>query len=517
MNPAAPSNSSQLNPMHSPKIASVWLVVLISLWHLILAAGVNLSVDEAHYALYGAKLDWSYFDHPPMVGWLNSVALLFSSSDLALRVMPILLFALSSLMLYRIAIRLYPEFKWVGFWSLLLIHSAIMFQLLSLSMLPDTPVILAALMVFWQLLNLLDTEKPALKNWLWLGFWLGVAGLSKYTAVTLVVSLIWVMLFEKRYVWLKTKGLWLAVLIALVMISPVLVWNAQNDWVSILYQLNHGTHNDHWDWLRVLQTQLAQLGVYSPLLFLLGWWLAITSLIQSSSTRLLALFALPTLVLFAMGSGYEMSLPHWTQLAWLFMTPAVVIYVWRHWHKKLTRVLVYSNGLLVLVASMLLNSQLISPWLPFTEKHNPVQELTGWPEALAKANQLQQTHNQAPLFAANWTQASRIAWYSQPVQKVYVTDNRFDQFDFWYGNAPAQSDGIVILPSYEADAPKTFAQGQPGQFKQCQKLDELAIEQHGTLIVRYRFFYCQGFQPAKYSGWAAKLPIVQSIEAQQFD
>ena len=46
------------------------LVLLSTLIHLLVAGRFELSGDEAHYALYAYHLDWSYFDHPPLVGWL---------------------------------------------------------------------------------------------------------------------------------------------------------------------------------------------------------------------------------------------------------------------------------------------------------------------------------------------------------------------------------------------------------------------------------------------------------------
>ena len=54
----------------------VWAMLALGTGlHLALALAVNLSVDEAHYALYASHLDWSYFDHPPLVGWLQWPAL----------------------------------------------------------------------------------------------------------------------------------------------------------------------------------------------------------------------------------------------------------------------------------------------------------------------------------------------------------------------------------------------------------------------------------------------------------
>jgi len=286
----------------------------------------------------------------------------------------------------------------------------------------------------------------------------------------------------------------------------VLWWNANHDWISILYQLNHGTHNDDWQWQRVLNTQLAQLGVYSIALFGIGLWVMFSAWWQPthSTGKLLSAFALPIIVLFAMNSGYEMSLPHWTQLAWLFIAPAVAFWIWQGWHKAAIRWLVYISSGITLSVSILLNSQLATPWLPLPDNENIVQELHGWPEAVAEAKKQQTDFNKAPLFAANWTQASRIAWYAQ--QPVYVTDNRFDQFDLWFGNPPAGQNGIVIIPHYEPSPPK---QGSAGQFQQCLPLSKLPIKKHDITIVTYSFYYCEGFQPPIFEGWVTELPMLK--------
>lgn len=500
----------------TPIKASAWLVLLVSVWHLWLAGQVNLSVDEAHYALYGLKLDWSYFDHPPMVGWLNAMAVQLGQSDTALRVIPALFFALANAMLYAIATRLYADFKWVGFWTLALVNSAFMFQLLSISMLPDTPLMLASLMVVWLLLNLREqpaTSRAAFRSALWLGFWLGIAALSKYTAITLVFSLLGVMMIERRFDWLKNKGLWLAIALTALMTTPIWFWNSQHDWLSILYQIHHGSQNTDWQFQRFINSQLAQMGVYSLLLFMVGialmlacWRPGLQAKTQqtNASTRILSLFSLPIIVLFGWTSGYEMSLPHWTQLAWLLISPAVVYVCWQQWSLRWLRISVYFSSALTLTLSGLLNSQLAAPWIPLSEKNNIVRELHGWPEAINEAKKLQQQYK-APLFASNWTQASRIAWYAFP-QPVYVTDNRFDQFDLWFGNPPNGSNGLVIIPGYETHPPKI---ARPGHFSQCKRVKSLPIERNQRIIVRYHYYYCQDFQAVQYQGWAADLAVVQ--------
>jgi len=96
-------------PEQRSRQAAWSLIAGVTLLHLLVAPGIGLSVDEAHYALYGLHLDWSYFDHPPMVGWLQAVILPFAQSDFALRLIPIALSAAASVVLYQLALELFPD------------------------------------------------------------------------------------------------------------------------------------------------------------------------------------------------------------------------------------------------------------------------------------------------------------------------------------------------------------------------------------------------------------------------
>ena len=49
------------------RVVAAWVAAGLLL-HLVLALGFHLSPDEAHYAMYAAHPDWSYYDHPPLVG-----------------------------------------------------------------------------------------------------------------------------------------------------------------------------------------------------------------------------------------------------------------------------------------------------------------------------------------------------------------------------------------------------------------------------------------------------------------
>ena len=221
------------------------MVVFFSVLHLLTMGQAELTNDEAQYALYGYYLDWSYFDHPPLSGWLNAIILQFSDSDFALRIWPLLLAALTSFLLYGFTRELFPaESAWLGTVAVLLYQASIISQLFGLAMLPDTPLIPIAISAVWLLYRVLKENQQHL--WIYVGLLFGLAGLSKYTAVTLVATAILGLIIYKSQKTLISKWPWIAITLAAIVISPVVYWNIQHDWISISYQLEHGAPEKSW-------------------------------------------------------------------------------------------------------------------------------------------------------------------------------------------------------------------------------------------------------------------------------
>lgn len=67
---------------------SVWLLCGMGVLHGLMGAAVGLSVDEAHYLLYALHPALSYFDHPPLVGWLQWPGVALDLPTVLLRLLP---------------------------------------------------------------------------------------------------------------------------------------------------------------------------------------------------------------------------------------------------------------------------------------------------------------------------------------------------------------------------------------------------------------------------------------------
>lgn len=481
----------QLTPLQ----ATLWLVVISSLLRVFTASSIGLSVDEAHYALYGLHLDWSYFDHPPMVGWVQAVMLQWGDSDRVLRLAAIVLFAASSLVLFRLCnVFFAQDSKWLGFFSVAVLHSAAMLQLLGLALLPEVPLLLFSLLTLLALHAALTSD--SLRPWLWLGLFLGLAGLSKYTAITLAFSVVTVMAMRQQWSRFKTAGPWLALMVGLLCITPILYWNAQHDWISFSYQLHHGARNPDWSLGRVLRSELFQLIVFGPLMVVFG----VISLVASWKERsqlgvlLCVATALPVLVLFGMGAGREVTLPHWTTLAWVALTPLAVRWVMQHWQQTWVRVTTWLSASYAVLLLVLMYGVFAYPAMLTSTRVKPLADLYGWQQGAQEAERLrkemQLTAGTAPvLFVDNWTQASRLAWYARPAA-VQVLDDRQDQFDLWFGQPKVGARGILLAwsPDLSADLPAVAA-----RFDRCDKVGASSAFEQGQVMSRFTYYRCEGW------------------------
>ncbi len=472
------------------------LVAVVSLLHLAVAGRMELSVDGAHYALYAQQLDWSYFDHPPMVGWLQALILPISHSDLALRVVPITLLALASLTLFHLASRLFPdESPWLPFVAVLLLQGGAAFQLLSLGLAPEAPLLLVALLTATLLLRM--TEGASLRHWLLLGLLLGLGGLSKYTAVTLVATTLLLLPRLGGVRALASPGPWLAVVLAAALVAPVVLWNRAHDWVSFAFQIDHGTGGDGWDPAKFLQTQIGQLAAYTPLVYV-GGWIALVAAWPRRRERGVAVtyaLVLPVLLLFGWNSGHARGLPHWTALGWAGTTPLLAAWILASWRRRRAlRVLTYLSAGLAVLGFALLHVLPWMTWNPFPPYKHPMAALYGYRAATAECLRLRDEMAAQPgaaprVFIHNWSRASRVAWYGQV--PVIVLDGRFNQFDMWYGDAEPGDRGILLVWDRDDDRDDC---SDLARFETTRPLGELPALVGGKPVGLFRFWACEGYR-----------------------
>ena len=220
------------------------LIAATTVLRLATMALMGLGMDESYSTAISRDLHLSYFDHPPMHQWLAHAAGEAFGYGRWARLPFIALFAGSTWLMYRLGARLFGAAA--GVWAALALNLSAFFSLAAGEwVLPDGPLVfceLAAALVLARILFPKDGEadQPWL-GWPLAGLWLGLAALSKYQAAPVGLGLALALLASARgRRQLAHPAPWLAAALALAIASPVLIWNAQHQWISFTFQTGRG-------------------------------------------------------------------------------------------------------------------------------------------------------------------------------------------------------------------------------------------------------------------------------------
>lgn len=453
-------------PMLKENREILLLIAFFTLIRLAVSPSFGLGVDEAHYFLYAKYLDWSYVDHPPLVGWFHApFYYLFGTSEFLVRLPAILLFALTTYLVYRFA-EVLSGSKRTALLAALAVNSSFLFNALSFMLLPDSFLYPLLLLILFTLKRIGDSGET--KHFVCLGILLGLAGLAKYTAILFVPPLAAYFILRGRTAMLFSGRMLLAAALALAIVSPVVIWNWQNDFVSFRYQTGHVLGSSSIDIKPFFTALAAQFGSYSPFLFLIAFYGFFKGFRDRNDwVRLALLFGGVILVFFLYTSLRETALPHWNSPFYLLFIPVGVHYLCRRHRldepapqqrengglRKKRIFLNFSIGF-SLVVTLLLYAELGGKFFRFPDYQSPFRDIYGYDAMAAEASKIlkQNAGAKKALAVTNWTVGSRMAYYALPYNvEVFVIDRRADQFDFWQKHPPLGYDLLFVNTHFDRE------------------------------------------------------------------
>lgn len=341
--------------MKRPYKTYVFLLMGLSLLLRALAAVfTDLGNDEVYYWTYALYPDWSHFDHPPMVGWIISLFTCNLAFDhpFVLRLPALVLGTLNTWLIWRLSLLIGNE-KTGWYAALLYTGSLYATVLCGTFILPDTPLAafyLASLYFMLRACGCTNDAKEKPSSFLWAGLFAGGAMLSKYTGAYLWPGTLLYLLFFNRKT-LKSPWLWAGLFLSLVLVSPVVWWNATQPDAGLSFHAERVAFFGRKPQLLSLGREVAGSFLYNNpiqvilLLGSLGYYLhlkrttppqphTIPSAVSTPSLplspdlfRILLFQSLPLTATFLFFSLFRDTLPHWSAPAffplWLF-TAAVM-------------------------------------------------------------------------------------------------------------------------------------------------------------------------------------------------
>jgi dolichol-phosphate mannosyltransferase len=214
--------------------AAIGVVALTMALRLAYAGYVELMPEEAYYWNYAQHLDIGYLDHPPMVGWLIAAGTaIFGGGEFGVRVAALCCGAVASFFCYRLTREMFDEPS--GWVAAVLAQTLPFFFSTGFLMTPDAPLTAAWSGTLYFIYRALI--KGQARAWWGVGVCLGLGLLSKYTIVLLGLSALLFMVIDRRSRhWFRRVEPYAAVLLAAAIFSPVIAWNARNDFASFAFQ-----------------------------------------------------------------------------------------------------------------------------------------------------------------------------------------------------------------------------------------------------------------------------------------
>jgi 4-amino-4-deoxy-L-arabinose transferase-like glycosyltransferase len=356
------------------------------LFRAFLAFWLYPTFDEAYYYLYSLHLDWSYFDHPILVGlttgfgpWSTGVV-----SQFTIRLGALICHTGSLVLLYLTSLKLFSA-KAASFTLAIATISPIFLVGFGVLSLPDSP-----LMFFWsaslycaadeffrqprtQKHSLLQEESCSSNLYVpsyrlaYLGLLVGLACLSKYHGFILGLGLVGFCLTSPRYRCVfRSPWTWLGLSLFVLTISPILLWNMQHDWVSFRFQSERAVPKSSYNLLSVAGVCLAGVAYLFPTIGLPLWWVslrpALTRTMQlfsqksltvkrdlEASSLLILWVSLPLTLGFTLIGGYRQILPAWSMPGFWGLTLLLgqQAIIWEQQSRRRVRRWLLGSGIMV--------------------------------------------------------------------------------------------------------------------------------------------------------------------------
>ena len=396
---------------------------------LVCAALVPLAFDEALYWRYSKHLAAGFLDHPAMNPLMIRLGTsLFGDTPLGARFFAVLLAVPATWALWRAGASLFNSER-LGATAALFFNLTLVMTVGSLLATSDEVVVTTTCFLLYALSRLNETGRG--EWWLAVGAAFGLGMFSKYTTAFFAVSMLaWLVIVPERRKWLISPWAWAGGALALIIFSPVLLWNYEHHWASLVYQSNRMVVHA-WT-LRYLGELVAStLGMATPPIFILGciglFWSARQQSAPLSSRVLLGAMVWPIFIYFAWHSLHERVQGNWPEPLYPAFVVAAALAV--HQLRGRTGILATTArwsarsalpiGVLLAAA---VYSQAIFGLLPLGRKDPTSRMLgAGWPELAVKIDQTRAQLQLPLIVTTEYEPAGWLSFYlptSTPVEQL---------------------------------------------------------------------------------------------------
>ncbi len=528
-----------------------WLIGVTIVIKVVLSFFLELGNDEVYYYTYAVQPDWNHFDHPGMVGWMMRLTSLNLHwvSTLSMRLGSIICAGLATMVIFKTGAIIKDEKAgYIAAWMYTLsVYTSI---IAGLFVLPDSPQLLFfTLSIYWMTNWVMHPLLFKTKHWLLLGLLIGLATLSKVHGLYLWVGFGAFLLFHQIKT-LKNARVYIAILITLLCILPIVYWNFKNNFITYRY---HSQRVMHTGLLldSFLQQIVGEIIYQNPLVYLATMIalfnikkikLQLSALNQNQiithnhseertmgpqTINLLLWLSLPLIFTFWALSLFNPTLPHWTGPGFIGLFIIAGVYSSQRLdnsnlsNKSMPLVLKGALGLLgasilgFLSLVYIFPRQIGSTKIENLGEYNPINDVTGWEsfsqsfaKIVAQDIKLGLMKDADPIITHKWFPAGHILFYTaKPLNKRVIAIGSLEDIHkfAWLNKAQLNktqlknaqqvleigANAYCIVPSnLPADPNKLYG----NYFETISKPDTIPMISKGVLLRNfyvYRLLHCK--------------------------
>ncbi|MBI9084055.1 MAG: glycosyltransferase family 39 protein [Desulfobacterales bacterium] len=425
--------------------------------------------DETNYWQWSRHMAWGYHDQAPLLAWaIRLGTAIFGQTEIGVRLPSVVSVAVASAYLVAMAGR------WVSARAALqtavLTQSILAYNVGGLLATPDGLQAAAWAAAAYHVARAYEDDRWS--QWLLGGCWFGFGILSKYTMVVFLPGAYLYGLCSSRHR-PRLAGIrpYVGVALGTAMFSPVIFWNAANNWNSVRHVAYIGGANEafalHWKYFGDFLA--AQAGLLSPLVFILiltAWVLQVkkTHRGQPWIYSYLWFTSIPMFAGFALLSLHARVYGNWPAAGYLTASVMLAAFFGRSDDgtggglspRPGTRLWPWAVVSSYIITALVL-IQAAWPVLPIPVRlDRTTTEIQGWPELGVEAGKMRdQMPDPGNTFLAGlrYQTASELAFYV-PGQPATASINRWKRpnvYDYWWTDSDLMGKDAVVV-TYAADS-----------------------------------------------------------------
>lgn len=487
---AIPAARTALDRSLAGPVAAVAALAVV---HLLVAAHTDLTDDEAYYRLWALAPAMSYLDHPPMVAWMIAAGRwLAGDTSLGVRLPAVLISALGPLVLWRTADNLFgPTVARRAVWF------ALAMPLLAVGgviITPDTPSVLFWGLAVWALAELHGSRNA--NWWLVVGVFAGLGLLSKYTNLFLGAGiLLWLIGSPANARWFLSWQLWLGGAIAIVLALPVLLWNADHEWASVIKQFGRAGGGLGWTLKYLAELCAAFTGLAGPLIAALAMAGLARATCTAARTRdpahtLLVASLLPLAAYLLVHALHSRVQGNWPAPLYPAFAMCAAL-ASRPGDPRWLRGLGDAGIVTGFVVSGLIFAHALGPSMLPGHLKDPTAQMRGWTEFAAAIDRLRTENGACSIATSSYATTAQLAYHLKDRAPVYQLTEPLR-----YVHLPPIDAATAACPALYVEIEQRQAVASlRDRFADVRSLDDLDRVQSGRSLGRYRVLVVRAARP----------------------